>query len=365
MTTVVKASSAADFLRLIPRILGYIPSESVVIVGFNGRRSTGAMRFDLPVLADVEGVTSTIVGLATRIEGIDGFAAIVYSSDIAIEGIGLPIVNTIQVHADRAGLPMNDGLVVASDGWVSSFDPELLVHPLDELVLEEDPALDAVGPVLANQAAGTELPEPVPGRSDAVVKAAAELAIAVDTFTNGTGGFVEPAAVVSIAQLDDLPEYIEQSTEFEPAAMNPHDVALFSWILSRPALRDIALVQWCSDRDGGDAALEAQLAWEAGEEYPSSLARSMWGEGPQPDADRLKQALELVRWVTALLPEKHRAGPLSTAAWLSWALGRSTHASAYAQMALAIDSQHGLAQIVESFTLAGHLPDWAFTKRAE
>ena len=56
------------------------------------------------------------------------------------------------------------------------------------------------------------------------------------------------------------------------------------WCLSRPALRDIALVQWCGGLAAGDEALDAQLRWEAGEEYPAHLAMHMWGEGERPDA---------------------------------------------------------------------------------
>ena len=50
-------------------------------------------------------------------------------------------------------------------------------------------------------------------------------------------------------------------------------------------------------------------------------------------------------------------------AWLSWAGGRSSHAGRYARMALKIDDEHGLADIVRSFVRVGHLPGWAFRSR--
>ena len=56
-------------------------------------------------------------------------------------------------------------------------------------------------------------------------------------------------------------------------------------------------------------------------------------------------------------------GPLATCAWLAWALGRSTHAELYARRACDIEPEHGLAEIVQSFVHAGHLPDWAFRRR--
>ena len=78
------------------------------------------------------------------------------------------------------------------------------------------------------------------------------------------------------------------------------------------------------------------------------------------EQERLQRALALVREVAALVPKAHRPGPLALCGWLSWALGRSSHADRYAAMALAIDRRHGLADIVRSFVRAGHLPDWAF-----
>ena len=127
-------------------------------------------------------------------------------------------------------------------------------------------------------------------------------------------------------------------------------------------MRDIALVQWCGGFAAGDEALDAQLRWESGEEYPAHLAMQMWGEGERPDPNRLEAALALSRRVAAAAPRAVRAGALASCAWLSWALGRSTHAERYALLAGEIEPEHGLAEIVRSFVLAGHLPDWAFRR---
>ncbi|MBN9173996.1 MAG: hypothetical protein J0I70_07570, partial [Microbacterium sp.] len=53
----------------------------------------------------------------------------------------------------------------------------------------------------------------------------------------------------------------------------------------------------------------------------------------------------------------------ATCAWLSWALGRSTHAESFARRACELEPEHGLGEIVRSFVAVGHVPDWAF--RAE
>ena len=64
MTTIVKAAGAAEFLSLIPRMLGYVPSRSLVMVPFAGSRSVGAMRFDLPAddPESVDRVAATVIG---------------------------------------------------------------------------------------------------------------------------------------------------------------------------------------------------------------------------------------------------------------------------------------------------------------
>ena len=93
-----------------------------------------------------------------------------------------------------------------------------------------------------------------------------------------------------------------------PRRLAPFDAAALIWCLARPALRDIALVQWCGGIAAGDEALDAQLRWESGEEYPAHLAMQMWGEGERPDPDRLEAALALSRRIAAAAPRAVRAG---------------------------------------------------------
>jgi hypothetical protein len=77
----------------------------------------------------------------------------------------------------------------------------------------------------------------------------------------------------------------------------------------------------------------------------------MWGAADKPDPDRLQAGLTLAWQVAALSTGPLQVGPLALCAWLAWALGRS-RADLYAQQALAIDAEHGLAEIVASFVNA-------------
>src|SRR5690606_27535388 len=133
--------------------------------------------------------------------------------------------------------------------------------------------------------------------------------------------------------LDDLPRFFETVLE-RPENLPPFASAALLWCMNRPTFRDAALMQWATDLRTGVEVLGAQLAFtEEGTAVPPELGRIFVGQGDAPDADRLRRALTLARNVAARAPRPFRAAPLTVAAWLSWALGRSTHASHYLEAA--------------------------------
>lgn len=374
MTTIVKAASAAQFLSLIPKMLGYRPSQSLVLVPFSGARSIGAMRFDLPSDAEADEiarVAATFIGMVCRLPEADGVAAIAYT-DEHFAGRGLPHADLFDALADRAdacGLRMTDALTVAADGWGSHFDPACPVggRVLAELADEPRGAED-LSVTAGDQASGAELPHVDLAEKERTARALASLNAAARVLC-GQGepvgedpARIDPQALAAACVLDDLPTLFEEALDWDAESLAPFDAAALSWCLTRPALRDIALVQWCRGMNAGDEAFDAQLRWEAGEEYPAHLAMQMWGEGERPDPDRLLAALTLLRRIAAAVPRDARAGVLATCGWLAWALGRSTHAERYAVLACEIEPEHGLSEIVRSFVHAGHLPDWAFRR---
>ncbi|GAA3905229.1 DUF4192 family protein [Microbacterium invictum] len=394
MSTIVTVADAAQFLSLVPRLLGYTPSRSIVLVPMADGRSAGAMRVDLPPGDDpgtVDPVASTIVGMMCRIAAVDAFVVIVYTdAGVSTDGGALPhaaLVEALSRCAEASGIRVVDALTVGADGWGSHLDagssdlgsgPQ--VRPLDELLTTTAP------PVRGDQASGAELPPSSAALREAVstalrsLRASLELICGVPA-TDDAEGYdgddqaaadepdkrdrrIDPQALAAACELDDLPRLYERALGWDAGWLRPLDVALLAWCLARPALRDVALVQWSGDVVRGEDALEAQRRWEdVGADYPSDLASVLWGEGPRPDPARLERALELCRRVATASPVEQRAGALAACAWVSWALGRSTHADRYAAMAHEIDDEHGLAAIVRSFVTAGHLPDWAFRGR--
>lgn len=394
MTTTVKAANAAQFLSVIPKMLGYRPSCSLVLIPFHGSRSIGAMRFDLPTSEEedqIDRITATFIGMVCRLPDADAVAAVAYTED-AFADTGMPhrdLIAGLERRADACGVRMTDALVVAADAWGSYLDPACPPHgrSLEDLADEPEGARH-LEVAEGDQSAGAELP-----RVDLAVKERTAHALSAldgavlllcgpesaypptsagtDSGAEGAplpahnasdGRRVDPRALATVCELDDLPTLFEQALDWSVENIDAFDAAALVWCLARPALRDIALVQWCGGFEAGDQALDAQLRWESGEEYPAHLAMQMWGEGERHDPDRLEAALALSRHIAAASPRDVRAGPLATCAWLAWALGRSTHADRYALLACEIEPEHGLAEIVRSFVLAGHLPDWAFRR---
>ncbi len=387
MTTIVRAADAADFLALVPRLAGYHPTHSIVLVPFAGNRTLGVMRVDLPDPdAPLDGFAATLIGMLCKLREATGAAFVVYTdapfADADSGGIAsAALVTALRTKADACGLDVVDALCVAADGWGSYLDPECPTEGRPSRELDRPGLLDGLdrdlGAPEPDQGIGTELPAADLAQTERTARALRSLDAALDAVEAATAGkgrargdlaALDPQALAAACALDDVPALFEDALEWDPAALRAFDAAAVIWCLQRPALRDVALMQWCAPASAalhrGDQLLQAQLAWRAGEEYPRELAAPMAGEGPRPDGDRLLAALNLVRHAASLAPRAERTGPLAAAAWLAWALGRGTHAGDYAQRALELDAAHGLAGIVAALAGSGRLPEWAFERPA-
>lgn len=178
MTTVVRAADAAQFLSLVPRMLGFCPRDSLVLIPFAGTRSMGALRFDLPA-ADGPGepasIAATVVGTVCRVPGVDRFATIVYADadlDTTLHEHA-PLVDAVRMRADECGLPLVDELCVAADAWGAYGDPGR-GGPAAGL---GDHSADSG--VAADQASAADLPEVGPERRECTARALGALHAAV------------------------------------------------------------------------------------------------------------------------------------------------------------------------------------------
>lgn len=366
MHTVIRASGSAEFLALVPHLAGFRPRDSLAVVLFEGSRSLGVMRLDLPHDGDLASIAATMVGMMCRVEHADAVVLVVYTDATLRQDDGSlaqqELLDALLGRAHACGLWVKDALCVAQDAWGSYVDAALVDRPLAEI---EDRARDTPLPPIpagADQNTGTALPRVSSEFRRDTAAALTALKKAIRALTghhpNDLTG-VDPRALATACALGDVPELFEDALEWGDDLV-PADAAAIIWCFARPSLRDIAIAQWCGGLEDGYQAVEAQFAWEQGADYPDDVARQFWGSGPRPDVDRLLRALALVRECAALAPRRLRPGLLAAAAWMSWALGRSTHADRYAKKALSIEREHGLSEIVMTMVAAGHLPEWAF-----
>lgn len=326
MTNVIKAASPADFLRVVPSMLGYIPVDSLVIVPMAGTRSLGGLRLDLQTDDTAADFANTALGLVIRVEGITGYVAAVYTSD-SRDSHGA-LLDALDAAAIAFGLPTLDLFTVGVDGWRSRFAD----GDLDQI--KPDPRL---APLAATHTQPV-MPAPMPGVIEAILE-----------MIEGE----EPPS------LEAMPDFGDRLARAEV------DLAELVVIALSPRLRDTALLAAVRGIEVGEHAVISQRAYEEGTgDYSASLAGTMMGVGVRPDPQRLEAALQACLLAASSVEDvpEMSSGVLSVASWLSWALGRSSHADWLAKRALADEPGHGLSEILVSFVAAGHLPEWAFTR---
>lgn len=331
MTTIIKADGTAGFLGLVPALLGYHPENSVVAVPMKGRRTLGALRFDVPALDDAAAITS-IVQVTTRIPDADGVVYVTYREGAFAET--LDFMASLEACSALIGLNPIDVIAVASDGWGIVNQDAGSPRPLSEIVTPE-------GHVVSGAASrrGADLPE---------------------VERKGRRRVLELLESGDVTKGDEVLRYVGLDRSSD---LSLDDTAMLALALNEPAVRDTLLLTIVGGVGLGIRAVAAQAAWEGGVEYPTVLAQALWGEGYRPDPADLQDAVDRVRHVAAhVVGTPWAAGALATLAWLCWALGRSSEAERWVEEALAVDPEHGLAEIVQSYVDAGHLPAWAFAR---
>lgn len=326
------------------------------------------MRLDLPTDdVSLEHYADSAVGLVARVPHTDAVAVVVYTDVEAYstrDGLVLPYtveVDEVLGCAADSGLRIVDALCVTPSGWSSYLDDEPVLRPLER----EAPSVIDVGDVSGDQLAGTDLPSADLAEKERVGRALRDLdELLAHERDGGITGRENPQAIAALALLDDLPAFFE-SVLTAPAGLPPFAHAALLWCLDRPIFRDVALTQWATDHLGGVRTLEAQLAFSSGRTaVPDDLGEVFLGRGPAPDTARLRRALDAVRLAAARAPRPSRPAPLTVAAWISWALGRASHAGHYLDLARAIEPEYGLASLLDTMIGAAVLPEWVFRRGA-
>ncbi len=365
----MRATDSAEFLGLVPALAGFTPRDSIVLLPFHSGRTHGAMRMDLPDPAvDPEEFADAALHVLLRVPDVEAVAVVVYTDDLAQQvpdGLLLPWVPLIEallgtVH--ETGVHIVEALCVTPDGWSDYLEHESALRALS--TIPAAPGLPGVGDVSGDQLAGAALPPSDLAERERVGRALCDLGEVLDRELRGAPltGHQNPQALAAAMLLDDVPAFAENLLD-KPDDLQPFTCATLLWCLERPAIRDAMLVQWATDLGFGNRALAAQLDFAGAQQtIPDAIGQVFLGRGARPDPDRLGCALHIVRLAAARAPRHARPGALTAAAWLSWALGRSSHAGAYVDEALRIEPEHRMASLIGTMLSAAVLPEWSLRR---
>jgi hypothetical protein len=365
MPVVVKAHTPADLLAMLPPLVGFTPQRSIVLLAFRGKRTCGAIRFDLPTSTSAvvpKGVASFAVGTLCKIPGVDAVVAAIYTDD-TIGTSGLPhrdLAKVLGRRLEQSGFELRGLLCQASDGWGSYRDSEIPVggHPLSDI---------ANSPVVANIPTeslpdDTETPVRVPD-------APADDRLRVREALAGYRRLIEivpedDELSPEFAAAADLARFVEDALAWDEAAIRAND-ALLLFVLQGPGMRDLTMLQWASSLRTGYLLRDEAERWNRGGRDVTPLSASvssdlMMGFGPRPDPERVERGMRLLLVVVSRADDAERPPLLCMLAWLNWALGRGSRARRYVDEARAIDPDYGMAELLDTMASNGMLPEWAF-----
>ncbi|MGR0220322.1 DUF4192 family protein [Agromyces sp. ZXT2-6] len=396
MTTIIRAEAAHDFLALVPALVGYRPSGSVLCVAFDGNRTGGVLRHDLPADAEAaDALVGAIVGTMCRLAHADAVVPIVYT-DQRFDGGDIPhrdLLQGLARRAEEAGFLVRDALCVAPDGWASLLDEDLPPGGRSLALIEESPAAargEEHGPLADSATALVRLPEPDPEIAREVARildALGEVDPSAATSADGCARGFDQRRLEVIDEMErELGDGLDPVVAAEQLATHEgRSTARLAWVvhlLGRPVFRDAMMLQVAFGPVIGELALDsaeeaAERARRSGETLDDLTRRELDAGGVEsvdefltrlllgqaaarPDPERIVRALDTLVVAIANAPRSHRAGALCVASWLSWALGRGSAAGALIDLALDCDRAHGMAQVLAGLFGTGTLPEWAF-----
>lgn len=84
----------------------------------------------------------------------------------------------------------------------------------------------------------------------------------------------------------------------------------------------------------------------------------------RPNRRQTRAVIQMLRQLVADAPRELRPGPLCMLSWMSWAVGAGSAAGAYADAALDIDPEYGMALLMLTMLQNGLMPEWWFEDSA-
>ncbi|MDZ4046208.1 MAG: DUF4192 family protein [Rhodoglobus sp.] len=367
MTEIIKANSEAELLALIPQVAGYTASNSIICVGFGGKRTIGAFRVDVPKRqreADYRAISTYIVGGLNRLPGADGVAIALYTEQ-TFEGEGGIPFRVFERHLTdrlhREGFAIKDAFCVAQDGWASYFDRDYprAGRPLSEIA--SPIALPDIG-----RWAGLADVEPAEQHEflDELI------GVERDDWSSELSHLIDASPI----------DLVEAIVAWDGPLPLPLGATLIQLIQS-PARRDVVSLQvgfgefvaesveatnlmlselQAQQRGSMDDVVRREVK-EGRLTLDDEFTGLLMGKGRlRPDAVRVERMIEHLRRLIALAPLSYRPNPLCVLAYLLWSRGLASAAASHIEAALNIDAHHGMSQLMATMLNHSMVPEWAY-----
>lgn len=349
---VIRMRGPRDVLATVPRLLGYHPRNSIVMLNVHESEGVSTLRVDLPgpVSRELEqGWIDSLTGTMCKVPEVKMTVIVVYAPGSLHGGGDLPrgsLVRRLIARLVAAGFVVHDALCVAEDGWGAYDGADAGVkHPLDEL---QDPAPgDQAATTVAE---GVEETFALPPTDD----------LARRRFQNrwkqdrDAYWLLDPVAVA------------EEAITWDPETRQDAQLALLLGMLRHPGQRDTMLFTWAWGRRRGYELLAEVESIAAGMESlgAKSLALDLMGIGQagRPDEKRIAHAIRLVSRLAALAPREAAPAALTVLAWLHWSQGRGSIAYRFLRSARQLDPEYALAGLLDAALGQNRLPEWVYLR---
>lgn len=366
-----------DLVGIVPHILGYTPTDSLVLVTGSRSGDRGevglTVRFDFGFSEAAHLDAEDLAAVVSTLEHAEGAAAvfpILFSAEVPT-ALGLLGEPESELLVDHFRLPVflicaalaEAGYEVADPLWAgggfcgSLDDPEELYGRAETTDTEVAVRLIADGRSHAEDfAAATAHPVPPPELLTGAARIRASAPSAAARYD---------AALADLRALLDLAEDPRATVAQVPGVLSPGGVVGMELMCAELWSRDcIEMILGFDHPDFSPARIAALepgtfAAWARPIARSAAAAESMIGLSPErPDFARTAYSVAYLDCLVPAVDEASRPAVLAMLAWLEWGRARNSFADHYACRSLALDPDYTLAGLVHGAVTRGLPPRW-------
>ncbi|MGM0931516.1 MAG: DUF4192 family protein [Actinomycetota bacterium] len=402
------ARQSVDVLSFVPHTLGFLPSDSVVLLSLSGGRLGATLRLDLPGNGDnchLDLFADTAADYLRSDEEADSSLLILYT-DHSWRTPNRPphaeLVAALGRSLDAVGLPVRSGWTVGIKHWRELYCTDTTCCPLPGRPVSQiqDSALNAelvyYGSTYAASAAEAAAGlAPAPSREEHPASGSIPAASAGDTASGPAIPASRPPTPLQreADQLADglagswtspsfyfftLRRWEDSLTAHQTGGMTAQAQAFLLASLTENAVRDAIAIFACGGLEAAflwasaagllndpgprtDAATECEPLPETDDPVAArDWSKILVGDSRQaPDWERVDATAQILGQLHAVGAGHSRAAAGTVHAWIEWARGRGSHAHQRAEACLRERPGYRLAELVRELAGSGMLPMWA------